>query len=281
MFPTLSIGPVSVPVAPLLTIAAFWIGLWLTAREGKRLGLSDDAIFNAGFYGAVGGLLGARAFYVLQYWPYYQGRLGEIVALNLNTLAPFEGILVGLLIAVIYLQRKRTPGAPAPRTDSSSPPVKEAQAALLDALAPGLAAFAAGLSLANLASGLAYGEPTDLPWAIELWNARRHPTQAYDFLLSLGIVWVTIWLLRMGPPSGRTFVTCLALLAASRLLTEGFRGDSALLDDGWRLMQPVWLIVLLIALIGLAWIDTRRVDVTSSEAKGLGDAHGDSSLRSE
>ena len=277
MLPTLSIGPVSVPVAPLLTIAAFWIALWLTARESKRFGLNDDAIFNAGFFGAAGGLLGARAFYVLQYWPYYQDRLGEIVALNLNTLAPFEGILVGLLIAVIYLQRKRTPGA-----------------ALLDVLAPGLAAFTAGLSLANLASGLAYGEPTDLPWAIELWNARRHPTQVYDFLLSLGIVWATIRLLRLGPPSGRTFVACLALLAASRLLTEGFRGDSALLDDGWRMMQPAWLIVLVIALIGLAWLDTRRVDVTPpgapplhssgqgmGEAKGLDNARGDSSLRSE
>ena len=245
MLPTLTIGPFTLPVAPLLTIASFWIGLWLAAREGRRFGLNEDVIFNAGFYGAVGGLLGARAWYVVQYWPYYQDRLGEIFWLNLNTLAPFEGMLTGLLIAVIYLQRKRVPGA-----------------ALLDALAPGLAAFAAGLSLANLASGTAFGEPADLPWAINLWNARRHPTQVYDFVLSIGIVFATMRLLRRGPPSGRTFGVFIALLAASRLLTEGFRGDSALLDGGWRMMQLLWLAVLIIILIGLAWIGTRRVSET-------------------
>ena len=241
MFPTVSIGSITLPVAPLLTIASFWIGLWLAAREGKRFGLNEDTIFNAGFWGAVGGMLGARLWYVIEYWPYYQDRPGDILSLNLNTLAALEGILTGLVIAIIYLQRKKVPGA-----------------ALVDALAPGLSAFAAGLSLANLASGSAFGEPADLPWSIYVWDARRHPTQVYDFVLTIGILSVTLRLLRSMPPSGRTFATFIALLAASRLLTEGFRGDSALLD-GWRTMQLVWLAVLLVALVVLAWIDTRTV----------------------
>lgn len=240
MLPTLTIGPATLPVAPLLIIASFWIGLSLTARQAKRFDLEEDVVFNAGFYGAVGGLLGARVWYVIEFWSFYQDRLGEVFSLNLNTLAPFEGIVTGLLIAVICLQRKRVPGAP-----------------LLDALAPGLAAFAAGLSLANLADGSAYGEPAQLPWAINLWDAARHPTQIYDFVLSLGILFVTWRLLRSGPPTGRAFGACVALLAAARLLTEGFRGDSALLDGGWRTMQFVWLALLLGALIALAWIDSR------------------------
>lgn len=238
MLPTVPIGPITLPVAPLLTIASFWISLWLAAREGRRLGLNEDVIFNAGFYGVVAGLLGARLWYVIRYWSFYQQRLGDIFALNLQTLAPFEGVFVGLLVAVIYLQRKQVTGT-----------------ALLDALAPGLAAFAAGLSLANLASGAAFGEPTSLPWAIDLWDARRHPTQLYDFVLSAGSVLVTLRLLRSGLPGGRAFGASIALLAASRLLTEGFRGDSQLLEGGWRAMQLVWLAVLLVTLIGLAWAD--------------------------
>ncbi len=251
MLPTVTIGPFALPVAPLLTIASFWIALWLAAREAKRLGLNEDAIYNGGFYGAAGGLLGARVWYVAEYWAYYQDRPGEIVSLNLNTLAPFEGLLTGLLIAAIYLQRKRVPGV-----------------TLLDALAPGLAAFAAGLSLANLASGAAFGAPANLPWAIDLWDTRRHPTQAYDFLLSIGIVWLTIRLLRAVSTPGRVFGAFVALLAAARLLTEGFRGDSALLDGGWRMMQFVWLAVLLIALIGLASIDLRRTAKAEQERQG-------------
>jgi len=241
MLPVVSIGSVSLPVPPLLIIASFWLALWVAARAGQRFGLNEDVIFNAGFYGAVGGLLGARVWYVVQYWSYYRDRFGEAFALNLNTLASFEGIVIGLLVAAVYLQRQHTPGA-----------------AFFDAMAPGLAVFACGLSLANLASGAAFGEPANLPWAIELWNARRHPTQLYDLALGLGIWFVTLRLLRSGPPSGRTFGVFVASFAASRLLTEGFRGDSALLPGGWRSIQWVWLALLLVALAVLAWLDTRR-----------------------
>jgi phosphatidylglycerol:prolipoprotein diacylglycerol transferase len=251
MLPTVSIGPVTLPVAPLLTIASFWIGLSLAAHAGKRFGIEEDVAFNAGFFGAAAGLIGARLVYVVQYWSFYQDRLGEIVSLNLNTLAPFEGVLIGLLAAVIYLQRKQVPGA-----------------AFLDASAPGLAAFACGLSLASLADGTAFGEPAQLPWAIDLWDARRHPTQIYDFALSIGILYVVWRLLRSGPPTGRTFGAFVALMAASRLLTEGFRGDSALIEGGWRAMQLVWLAVLLAALIGLAWIDSRAQQASAPENVG-------------
>jgi phosphatidylglycerol:prolipoprotein diacylglycerol transferase len=255
MLPTLTIGPLTMPVSPLLMIASFWVGLWVAARAGKRLGIDENVIFNAGFYGAVAGLIGARVWYVIEYWSFYRDRPGDIFALNFNTMAPLEGILTGIVVATIYLQRKRVPGA-----------------SLMDAIAPGLAAFAAGLSLANLASGAAYGEPADLPWAIELWDARRHPTQIYDFVLSLGILLATWRLAVAGGPPGRAFVVFLALLSASRLLTEGFRGDSALLDDGWRLMQLLWLAVLLAALIALAWLDTRpRKVLQPQEAEGTND----------
>lgn len=255
MLPTLTIGPLTLPVAPLLTIASFWVGLWAAARAGKRLGIDENVIFNAGFYGAVAGLIGARVWYVIEYWSFYRDRPGDIFALNFNTLAPLEGILTGLVMATIYLQRKRAPGA-----------------SLLDALAPGLAAFAAGLSLANLAAGAAYGEPADLPWAIELWDARRHPTQIYDLVLSLGI-WLVAWrMVGAGGPPGRAFAAFLALLSASRLLSEGFRGDSAVLDGGWRLMQLLWLAVLLASLVALAWLDTRPRKVPEpKEAEGMND----------
>jgi phosphatidylglycerol:prolipoprotein diacylglycerol transferase len=251
MLPTLTIGPVTLPVAPLLTIASFWVGLWVAARAGKRLGIDENVIFNAGFYGAVAGLIGARVWYVLEYWAFYRDRPGDIFALNFNTLAPLEGILTGIVVATIYLQRKRVAGA-----------------TLLDALAPGLAAFAAGLSLAYLASGAAYGEPADLPWTLELWDARRHPTQIYDFVLSLGI-WLVTWrMVSAGGPRGRVFAVFLALLSASRLLSEGFRGDSAVLDGGWRLMQLLWLGVLLASLVALAWLDTRPRNVPEPQETG-------------
>ncbi len=44
--------------------------------------------------------------------------------------------------------------------------------------------------LANLASGDAFGAPSSLPWAIELWGAARHPVQIYEAVAAGLILWV-------------------------------------------------------------------------------------------
>ena len=63
-------------------------------------------------------------------------------------------------------------------------------ASLLDALTPGFIVLAGGLALADLASGDAYGSPSSLPWAIELWGAARHPTQIYQLIavIVIGVI---------------------------------------------------------------------------------------------
>lgn len=82
-------------------------------------------------------------------------------------------------MAIVYLQRKEMPFR-----------------SLLDAIAPGLAVFAAALALAHLAQGTAFGVETDMPWAIEMWDARRHPTQLYE--LADGLILLAILLRRGG-----------------------------------------------------------------------------------
>lgn len=252
MLPTLNVAGLALPTAPLLTIISFWVATWLAAREGKRLGLNEDVIFNASFYGALAGLIGARLWYVLRFWPFYADRPGEIFSLNLITLASFEGIVTGIVVAVIYLQRSKIRGA-----------------RFLDALAPGLAALAVGLSLADLAAGTAFGAPAELPWSISLWNTSRHPTQIYDAILSLGILIVSLRMLRDRPlpMAGRIFGVFVVLLSATRLFSEGFRGDSTLFGDGWRTMQFVWMFLMLVTLIVLARTDTRHKAVIEQGEK--------------
>ena len=55
----------------------------------------------------------------------------------------------------------------------------------LNALTPSLSAFPVSVGVAHLSSGDAFGTPASMPWAIELWGARRHPTQVYEILLGL------------------------------------------------------------------------------------------------
>ncbi len=218
------------------------------AREGKRLGLSAEHVYNAGFYGLISGVVGARLWYVATYWSVYQTDLLAIISLNPATLSPTGGVFVGLLAVTWYVRRHALP-----------------LRVFLDSTALASAVFAAGLALMNLASGDAFGVPTRLPWAIYLWDDYRHPSQVYDFLVALGILSV-LWRLRHSRPfDGFLFLVFVALYALARLLLEPLRGDSLIWTGGVRAAQVVGLCVL----VACVWMMRRWASPVPTQEANL------------
>lgn len=231
MLPVLQIGPAAVQLPGLLLLAGVWIGSLLAERRARRLGLPGDGVERLILVALVLGVVAARLGYAASYPEVYLSRPVGLLALTPFTLAPDVGIAAGLIAAWVYGQRKRLPLWPT-----------------LDALAPGLAAFAVCLALAHLASGEAFGAPADVPWAIELWGARRHPTQAYELLASAAIFLLLLRLEAGRPHPGFAFGVFLALTAGARLVIEAWRGDSVVWFESLRAAQLVSLAVLLGAL---------------------------------
>ncbi len=173
-----------------------------------------------------------------------------LLSLNPSTLSPLEGALTGLLGGVIYGQRKRLPLWPT-----------------LDALTPALAAFAAFVGLAHLSSGDAFGAPSSVPWAIELWGEARHPTQIYEILAAL-LILGAVWRLKdRAPFAGFTFLAWLVLAAAARLFLEAFRGDSVIVFGTLRAAQLASLALLGAAMAGMHVLGSR----TGDRRPGTGD----------
>ena len=52
----------------LLAVVA---GTLLAAWRARRVGLDPELIFSLAFWMLVPGIIGARAFYVIEYWPEY------------------------------------------------------------------------------------------------------------------------------------------------------------------------------------------------------------------
>jgi prolipoprotein diacylglyceryltransferase len=144
-------------------------------------------------------------------------------------LDPLGGLVIGALAATIYGQRVKLP-----------------LLQTLDALTPTLATLGISLGLAHLAAGTAFGAVSDILWSINLWGANRHPTQIYETIFAAIILWFT-WPGRKQAffyLPGARFFTFLALTAGARLLLEGFRGDSAVLENGIRTAQIfAWVIL--------------------------------------
>jgi prolipoprotein diacylglyceryl transferase len=234
MFPILQIGPLAIQLPGLLLLVGLWIGTQIAERETARYKLDPGLISNMIFIALAAGIIGARLGYALKYLDLYLSEPLNLLALNLNTLSTMEGVVVGLISAMIYAQRKGLSLLPT-----------------LDTIALGAAVFAIFVALAHLSSGDAFGAPTTAPWAIELWGADRHPSQIYELLFAAGVTLVILQVRKTRSFPGFAFTMFVALAAISRLFLEGFRGDSSIVFGSIRSAQLISFAVMIFALIAL------------------------------
>lgn len=231
MLPILQVGPLALQTPGLILILGLWLGLNLAEKNAPRHHLYPDVLYNLFFTALIAGVVGARFTYAARYSSAFVASPASLLSPNPGLLDPFGGVVVGVLAAVIYGQRK-----------------KLAFWSTLDALTPALMVIAIAVPLANLASGNAFGGETTLPWGIELWGAKRHPVQLYEALVASGILSL-LWpawgaLAKRVTTPGAHFILFVSLSAGARLFLEAFRGDSATLPNGWRIPQIVaWLVL--------------------------------------
>ena len=232
MLPFVRVGPLLVQVPGLALLAGLWIGSDLVEKEAARLRLNVAAILNLIIYGLIAGLVGARLLFALEHLSAYLAAPLGLFALSGSAMDPWGGLLVGIAVAFLY-----GPGKDLPFRQT------------LDALSPGFAVFMIALGTADLLSGNGYGLPLDAPWAIYLWGATRHPTQIYEILLAAGVLAAWHFSRAADSAPGRRFLLVLGLSAASRLFTEAFHAESAVMPGGLRLIQVLALLLMAIALL--------------------------------
>jgi phosphatidylglycerol:prolipoprotein diacylglycerol transferase len=236
MLPVLNFLGLAIPVPAFTLLIGVWAGLSLAEKHAQRHKLSAEDLYNLAFNALIAGIIGARLIFPLRNVNAFLANPGSLISLNFGLFDPFGGLVVGLLAAFIYGQRKNMPFWPT-----------------LDALTPAFAIFMLAFPLANLASGNAFGAETSQPWAIELWGAMRHPVQVYEALGAGLILWY-LWPTRQSHETlpGLTFVQFAGLSALARLFFEAFRGNSLVVFSGLRAAQVAAWLVLAAALWGYA-----------------------------
>jgi len=216
----------------ILLVAALWIGLTLAEKRAERHGISKDALNNIVYYSIIGYIIGGRVLFAMSNFSAFTKSPLSLFSINIDLFDPPGALVVALLVGFIYGYRQKLP-----------------LWGTLDALTPFFATLAVGLPLSHLAAGTAFGQPTDVPWGMDLWNAMRHPSQMYELLASL-LTFCLLWFPKRDLRPGILFLTFAALTAGSRLFLEAFRGDSTLVFGGFRLAQiAAW-----VALAVVFWV---------------------------
>jgi phosphatidylglycerol:prolipoprotein diacylglycerol transferase len=222
---------------------SFLIGLWLSTREAKRKGLDPGLVQDFAPYALLGGILGARIYFILFSNPgYYLINPWEILAIWHGGIGVIGSLIGGFLVALWYCRRNHVP--------------------LLmfgDTLAPGIALGQTLGQFACLLNGDSYGRPTGLPWAITYTDPRSlaplniplHPIEIYE-MVNYFLVFLLVWQTRRKyRTDGLAFFTYLAAYGVARFSVEFFRGNPAIFAWGIPAAQIFGVALILIALLGL------------------------------
>jgi phosphatidylglycerol:prolipoprotein diacylglycerol transferase len=235
MLPTLLVGPLALATYPLLFIGALWLGLALAARRAGQLGLAGDHVYNAGFYGLIAGILGARLWFVLAHWENYAADLSQALSLSRSALAGGEGLTIAAVVILVYALGQKLP-----------------LGQFFDALAPGLALAVIIISIGAFLGGEGLGKSATLPWAVVIGDIARHPIQLYEAAAALLILLILYRSRAWRPWPGFHFWLLVILYGTARLLLEVFRARPTLVGDGFLMVQLLALAAIVVALAVMA-----------------------------
>lgn len=251
MFPIIQVLGFPIPIGPVSLLLAFYFGTEVGARSilwlhpGRNAEKWTSLYSNATSIGFAVGLVAARLGYAIRYADLYLQDPALLISLQPGTLAFLPGLLVGVGTAFFYLQRHQVPVPIA-----------------LDASAAGLTLGILIIRIGQFLTGDAYGLATNVPWAIELWGASRHPVQLYSAgaLILIGLL---LWLYRRNTLPGETFWRFVVLYALSELILRAYRANSPTWGPGVRLDQVVALSILLGGLFILSFYAASRVKAST------------------
>ncbi len=234
MYPLIEIGPFALSSGGLFLLLAAIVGGWLTTRIAQSRG---DARFvshaESCYYTALlGATIGGRLWYGLFHPELYGLHPGLYFALRVEAFAWPGALLGGLATGWLWTRWRGAPFLP-----------------LADAIALALPISLIIGSIGLLLSGEAFGTPTSLPWAIDLFGTTRHPTQIYLMLAGLLSLIILHWLSTKPLPDGALLMALLGLQGITMLVIEAWRGDSLLLPGGIRAAQIAGLTLMIAALL--------------------------------
>ncbi|NYB73931.1 MULTISPECIES: prolipoprotein diacylglyceryl transferase [Sedimentibacter] len=204
------------------------LGVFFALREAKRTGFKGDDVLDFLLMAIPAAIVGARAYYVIFTWDYYNGNISEIINIRNGGLAIHGALIAGVITGILFCKKRKIN-------------VLE----LLDILIPSVALGQAIGRWGNFVNQEAHGGPTDLPWGIVVNGQKVHPTFLYESIINFAVFIFLTWFARKKKTThGQILALYLILYSAGRFFIEGLRTDS-LMFLNMRIAQLISLAMIL------------------------------------
>src|SRR6185295_9700304 len=238
MQPELHIFGITLQTFGLMMGLGFVVSGWIIARRLKELGKPVDWAYEMVFAALIGGIIGARLWWVGENWSSAKDDiLGSLF--SGAGLVWYGGAIGGAIAVLLWAWYRGFLGL-----------------ALLDLVAPALAlGYAIGRCGCQLSGDGDYGKAWDGPWAMAYPNGTKptdqtvHPTPVYE-TLTMGLIALLLWRLRDRLTNGLLFALYLLLSGTERFLVEFIRRN----DDVALGLTQAQLISLVMMIAGATWL---------------------------
>ena len=104
---TITIGNFTIAYYGVIIALAMFIGFTVVTNIAKKLKIDDEIFYDIFIIIIVLGIIGARAYYVLFRWDYYQIRPYEILDIRAGGLGVYGGIILAMTAIIIYCKIKK------------------------------------------------------------------------------------------------------------------------------------------------------------------------------
>ena len=165
-----SIGDIHVAWYGILIAAGILLAMVFAMTQCKKFGIIADKLMNAALGGVIGGIIGARAYYVIFTWDQYKDDLSSIFKTWEGGMAIYGGLIGGLVVGLLVAKISKIRIRPA-----------------LDITSMG---FLIGQSIGrwgNFINVEAFGGNTDLPWGMTSPSITAYLQEHYSELSALGM----------------------------------------------------------------------------------------------
>jgi phosphatidylglycerol---prolipoprotein diacylglyceryl transferase len=218
------VGPIALSYHGLLIVLGIAVGTWITGLELARKGYDGALALGALFFVVPLGVAGGRLYHVAtEYHRYTRNPFPKVLETydgGLGIYGAIAGGFLGLLLFSWYRGINVLTFA--------------------DAAAPGLALGQAIGRWGNYFNQELFGQPSDLPWSIDIEPLNRptqfadatsfHPTFLYESMWDVLVCLVLLWIARRFSERLRTgdvFLLYVCLYSVGRFLVEILRIDAA------------------------------------------------------
>ncbi len=249
------LGKITVFWYGICMACAILLGIFTSVKIARKFypKVNIDAFYDLMFYVILGGIFGARLYYVVFDWSYFGQHLSDIPKLWTGGLSIHGAILGGFLAGAAYIWKHRLN-----------------LLMYADVTVFGLCIGQIFGRLGNFFNSEAFGAPTNLPWKlfIPVFNRPEgyenfkyfHPAFLYEMIANTIIFMVLYYAVKNCTIKnyGTIFFTYLILYSIVRIFIENIRIDSIFNFYGMPIAVCASIFFILIGILGLLFFSKKE-----------------------